>query len=318
MTKEELSQALGFDGKQKSSRLPSWLKIITHNKKGLAGTLILLMLISAALAAPLLANHPHDRRSGRPHEAPSRTHYLGTTKLGKDVFSQLLYGARTSLTVGLVAGVLATLLAVIIGISAGYLGGTIDNILSFFMNITLVIPSLPLIIVIASFLDSASPFVIGLVLAVTGWAYHARILRTQTLVLKEKEFVCAAELIGEPSWRIVIQQIFPNMISLVVSGLVLATIYAILTEAVLEFIGLGDPSAVTWGNILYWGNRNQALLTGAWWEILPACFAIMTTGAALVLINFSVDEISNPRLRTSKHIRKLRKVLQQKGLVFDE
>ena len=311
MNANELKKQLGI---RPESTPKGNIKRALSNPKGLTGLLLLLVLVLTALSAPLLTDHPPDRRSGKPHEAPNSSHYLGTTRMGKDVFSQLLYGARTSLTVGFVAGLLATIVGVVVGLASGYFGGRVDDLLTFFVNVVLVLPALPLIIVIASFIDRASPLVIGFVLAATGWGWTARVIRTQTLAIKQKDFVQAAQLMDESLWRILLVQIMPNMLSLIVGGLVLATIYAILAEAGLEFIGLGDPSSVTWGTMLFWGQKNAALQVGAWWEILPACFAIMITGAALVLVNFSVDEVTNPLLRKLKYENKVKAYLKRRGL----
>lgn len=248
---------------------------------------------------------------------PGADHLLGTTRVGKDVWAQLLYGGRVSLSIGFIAGIAATVFGLLIGIASGYFGGRVDEILSFLVNVVLVMPALPLIIVIASFIDRASPPVIGLVLAATGWGWSARTIRTVTLSLKTREFILAAELMGEKKWRIIVIELFPNMLSFVVGGFVLATIYAILAQAGLEFIGLGDPSAVTWGNMLFWAQKNSALQTGAWWEVWPACIAIMVTGAALVLINFAVDEITSPQLRAGRRIPQIKKFLAKRGRSSD-
>jgi peptide/nickel transport system permease protein len=297
--------------------LPNWLQVFLSNKKGLVGLFILAVFIVMAAAAPLLTPHDPYRRSGKPHMQPSVEHFLGTSRQGKDVFSQLLEGGRTSLTVGFIAGFSATLIGLAVGISAGYFGGRADEILTFFVNVSLVLPALPLIIVFASFIEEASPTVIGLVLAFTGWGWSARTIRTQTLAIKSREFVLAAELMGERKWRIILMEILPNMSSFVVGGFVLATIYGILAEAGLEFIGLGSPSSVTWGTMLYWAMRAQALQTGAWYEIWPPAIAIMVTGAALVLVNFAIDEITSPQLRATRRIGRIRSFLKRRGRSAD-
>jgi peptide/nickel transport system permease protein len=248
---------------------------------------------------------------------PGIEHFLGTSRQGKDVFSQLLEGGRTSLTVGFVAGLAATAIGLAIGISAGYFGGKTDEVLTFFVNVSLVLPALPLIIVFASFIEEASPTVIGLVLALTGWGWSARTIRTQTLAIKSHEFVLAAELMGEKKWRIIGLEILPNMSSFVVGGFVLATIYGILAEAGLEFIGLGSPNSVTWGTMLYWAMRAQALQTGGWFEVWPPAIAIMVTGAALVLVNFAVDEIANPQLAATRRIGPIRRFLKRRNRSAD-
>ena len=192
-----------------------------------------------------------------------------------------------------------------------------DEILTFIVNVALVLPALPLIIVIAAYLEHASPVIIGLVLAATGWGWAARSIRSQTLSLRNREFVLAAELMGEAKWRIILVEILPNMLSFLVGGFVLATIYSILAEAGLEFIGLGDPSSVTWGTMLYAAQKSQALDVGAWWEIWPPCIAIILTGAALAFINFAVDEVTSPRLRAGRKIGVVRKFLSKRGRSAD-
>jgi peptide/nickel transport system permease protein len=294
-------------------RLPQGLQIFATNRKGMIGLAILAIFVLLAVLSPLITPYNPYRSSGKPHIQPGITHLLGTTRQGKDVFSQLIVGGRTSLTVGFVAGISATLIGLLVGISAGYLGGRTDEVLTFFVNVSLVLPALPLIIVFASFVEEASPTVIGLVLAFTGWGWSARTIRTQTLALKSREFVLAAELMGERRWRIVLMELLPNMSSFVVGGFVLATIYGILAEAGLEFIGLGSPSSVTWGTMLYWAMRAQALQTGAWYEVWPPAIAIMVTGAALVLVNFAVDEIANPQLRATRLVGRIRKFLRLRG-----
>lgn len=317
-TQQELMRELGVKPKPGwTSRLPPSVAAFVTNGKGMAGVVILLALILTALFAPLLSSYDPGRRAGKPHVQPSYEHVLGTTRMGKDVFTQLVHGARVSLAVGFGAGIFAAMIGLAIGISSGYFGGKVDDILTFFVNVVLVLPGLPLIIVIATMVEQASPMVIGLVLALTGWGWAARTIRTQTLALRTREFVLSAELMGEKKWRIILVEIFPNMLSFVMGGLVLGTIAAILAEAALEFIGLGDPNAVTWGTMLFWAQRNMALQSGAWWEVFPPCLAIMLTGAALVLVNFAVDEITNPQLKASRNIGRIRKFLSRRGRSAD-
>lgn len=307
-TQRELMAELGLRPRSRLlARLPGWAQLFVTNKKGMVGLAILAIFVLLALLAPLITPYDPYRRAGKPHVQPGVEHFLGTSRQGKDNFSQLLEGSRASLTVGFIAGFSATLIGLAVGISAGYFGGKTDELLTFFVNVSLVLPALPLIIVLASFIEEASPTVIGLVLALTGWGWSARTIRTQTLALKNREFVLAAELMGERKWRIIVREILPNMSSFVVGGFVLATIYGILAEAALEFIGLGSPNSVTWGTMLYWAMRAQALQTGAWYEIWPPAIAIMLTGAALVMVNFAVDEITNPQLAATRRIGPIRR-----------
>lgn len=276
--------------------LPGWVRSIIKNKKSLVGASILLFYILVALFSSVIAPVNPTRMVGRPHEAPSEEYFFGTTRQGQDVFSQLVHGTVTTLRVGFVTGTIIIIIAIGIGITAGFVGGFVDEALSLFTNIFLVLPGLPLIIVVAAMLDRPGPNTIILVLSLTSWAYGARVLRSQTLALRNSEFVEAARVSGEPTWRIIVFEILPNMTSLVVSSWIGAVLFAILAEAGLEFIGLGDPNSVTWGTIIYWAQNNQALLTGAWWTFVPPGVAIASVGLSLTLINYAIDEITNPRL----------------------
>lgn len=263
----------------------------------MVGLIILLALVLIAIFAPQIAPYQPDRIVARRDLPPSSDHVLGTTSLGQDVFSQMVFGTRISLTVGFATGTLVVLIAMTIGITSGLIGGRIDNVVSMIVNVVLVIPQLPLIIVIASWARNTGPITIILVLAATGWAFGARVLRAQALALRNSEHVTSARLIGEPVWRIVFFEMLPSMISLVVAAWIGAVIFAILSQAALEFIGLGDPAVVSWGTILYWAQNNTALISGRWWTFVPPGLAIATVGLALTLINYSIDEITNPRLR---------------------
>ena len=281
------------------SSLPGWARSIINNRKALAGILILAFFFLVALLAPQLAPTAPQRMVGRPHDPPSEQYAFGTTRQGQDVFSQMVYGAGGSLRVGFITGTVIIVIAVAIGITAGFVGGATDEVLSLIANIFLVVGGLPLIIVVASMIERPGPDTIISVLSLTSWAWGARVLRSQTLSLRNSEFVEAARVSGEPTWRIIAVEILPNMTSLVVSAWIGAVLYAILAQAGLEFIGLGDPNSVTWGTILYWAQNNQALLTGAWWTFVPPGLAIAAVGLSLTLINYGIDEITNPRLSSS-------------------
>ena len=240
---------------------------------------------------------PRYSRYDSGHEPPSLRHLLGTSRAGQDILSQLIYGSRISLMVGLSAGLIGTLIAVLMGISAAYFGGKIDEFLVFIMNIVLVIPNLPLILVVAAFLGEAGPFSIAIIIGVTSWAWGARVIRSQTLSIRQREFITACEVIGETKWRIIIVEMLPNVINLIAGQFVGTTLYAVLAEAGLEFIGLGDPSVVTWGTMLLWAQNNSALIVGAWWEMLAPAITISIFGGGLALLNMGMDQISNPELK---------------------
>lgn len=279
--------------------LPEWLRSIIRNPKAASGLFILVFFVVVAILAETIAPYNPSRRvsGARPHDAPSSEFLFGTTRDAKDVFSQVVYGTRTTLLVGFVTGTNLIIIAIVIGVTAGFVGGLVDEVLSLLTNIFLVLPGLPLVIVVAGWLNRPGPWTIVLVLSLTNWAWGARVLRSQTLALRHSEFVLSARVSGEPTWRIVLFEILPNITSLVVSSWIGAVLYAVLAEAGLEFIGLGNPNTITWGTILYWAQNNQALLTGAWWTFIPPGVCIALLGLSLTLINYGIDEITNPRLQ---------------------
>lgn len=271
---------------------------LLRNRKALVGVTILVVVILVAIFAPLLTEYSPTQRVGRPHQPPSADHLLGTTRLGYDVFTRLLHGARISLAVGFGAGLLITVIGTVLGIIAGYKGGVVDEVITFLTNMVLVIPNLPLLLVLAAFIGQASPLVIAVILGFTSWAWGVRVTRSETLSIRQRDFVKSAEMLGEPGWRIMAFEIFPNLISIVGINFIGSVLFAVITEATLEFLGLGDPNTVSWGIMLYNAQNASALSVGAWWDILTPCFALAVLGLGLALINFAIDEIANPRLRT--------------------
>jgi peptide/nickel transport system permease protein len=295
---------------------------ILRNRKALIGLAIVLLYVVVAILAPVLTGHDPIKRVGRPHEAPSLDHILGTTRMGRDVFTQLIWGTRTSLFIGLLAGSIVTVIGVILGVTAGYFGGWIDEAINFITNIALVIPQLPLLLVIAAFVGEASPLVIALIIGLTSWAWGARVTRAQTMTLRQRDFILASELIGEPKWRMVVVELMPNLLSIIGFNFIGSVIYTIITEATLEFLGLGDPLAVSWGTMLYNAQTASAMSVGAWWEVFAPATAIAVVGIGLSLINFAVDEISNPRLRTlgtvNAAVRKQRKLDRARAVIQEQ
>ena len=279
--------------------------LITANSKITAGVGIVVFFILVALCAPLLTPYNPNAFTGAQALAPSPTHWLGTTPRGEDVFSQLVYGTRASLLIGFISAIGSTLLQVLFGTTSAYFGGLVDDILSLIINIFLVLPGLPLAIVLASFSPIKGSVLLTVILLFTSWSYGARVLRAQTLSLKEREFVSAARTSGETSTRLIFAEILPNEIALVVSNFVTTFIYTILAEVALEFLGLGDISHSSWGVILFWAQSDNALLGGQWWRFVPPglCVAILCSG--LTFINSGIDELANPRLRREKPVQAL-------------
>jgi peptide/nickel transport system permease protein len=273
------------------------LRTLWANGKARIGLVVLGLDILVALLAPLIAPHSPTATTFPPYLSPNATNWFGTTGNGQDVFSQMIYGARISLLVGIIAGAVATFVAVTIGLIAGYRPGVIDEVLSFVTNLALVIPGLPLMFILAAYLKSRSVWTIVLVVAFTSWATGARVIRSQASTLRTREFVTSAQFSGERLFRVVFREILPNMTSLVAGSFFAAATAAVMAEASLEFLGLGDPNTVSWGTILYYAQQQNALLTGQWVMIFAPGLAIALLALSFTLVNFGVDALSNPRLR---------------------
>lgn len=272
------------------------------------GVSLLTLFLLLAVIGPWLA--PYDpgaiELSTQPN--PSSQHWLGQNQLGQDIWSQLLVGARPTIIVSFVAGAIATLLSICIGVTAGYVGGLTDDVLSMLANVFLVLPALPLLIVVGSFLppDVASNSVlIGAIIAFTGWAWGARVLRAQTLSLRNRDFVVAARGSGERTWRVIASEIAPNLGGCLASSFLFTVLYAIGTYVALGFLGVLNPAVNwSWGSILFDATQGQAVSSGQWWWYMPPGICIALLGTALALLNFGVDEFINPRLRSAGLSRK--------------
>ena len=279
-----------------------------NNPKAKVGVILFLLFVLMAVFAPWIAPYNPEATIFQPLAPPSWQHWLGTTGSGQDVLSQFIWGARTSLTIGIGSGVLSTLIAILVGMFPSYKGGWIDRIFDTIVNIFLIIPGLPLMIVITSYLHSSGPFVIIAVIGGTGWAGGARIFRSQALTFVSRDFVVAAKMSGASDLWILFFEILPNMLSLIISSLMFGTLGGILAEAGLEFLGLGNVNAVSWGTMLYWSDAGGALLMGAWWWLVPGGVGIALFGMSLALMNFGIDQVTNPRLRDSRRTKKSTKL----------
>ncbi|HEY5112075.1 MAG TPA: ABC transporter permease [Acidimicrobiales bacterium] len=289
----------------KNLRLPKSPKVLLG--LGILGFFIIMTVIG-----PWLAPYNPNSTQFAPLLTPSAHHLLGTTSLGQDIFSQLLVGARATMVVALLAGIVATMLSMTIGVAAGYLGGATDDGLSLLSNVFLAIPGLPLLIVIDSYLPVSSrsnTLVIGLIISLTGWAWGARVLRAQTMSLRNRDFVEAARIIGEKRRRIMFTEIAPNLLPVLASGLLFTVLYSIGAYVTLAYIGLTSTSTWNWGTMLYWAQANNAPLSNEWYWFVPPGICIALVGTGLALVNFGIDEFINPRLRaaglTSRQRRQL-------------
>lgn len=286
---------------KRSQNKNSVWRLLLRNKMFLGGVGVVLFFSLIALLAPVIAPTPPEKFVGGANIAPSAEFWFGTTALGKDVFSQTVWGARNSLIIGFGTALVATIAALLVGMTAGYFGGTVDDVLTLIMNVFLVIPGLPLLIVLSGYLNPGTTTVI-FVLALTGWAFAARIVRSQMLSIRSKDFVAAAKVSGESNFRIIFVEIMPNMASIIVGLTVGSVSYGIAAATALSFLGLTDISAVTWGTNLYWAQNGNALLVGAWWTFAPSGLSVALVIFGLALINYAMDEITNPRLRAEKDV----------------
>ncbi|GAA1488622.1 ABC transporter permease [Brachybacterium sacelli] len=262
------------------------------------GVGLVVVIVLFGLLAPFVVDDPlvvHNYGM----QGPSAEHLLGTTQTGQDVLAQLAWATRGSLLVGVIVAVLALFLSAFFGILGGYLGGWLDEVFSLFTNVVLILPGLPLMIVIGSYVQQRGLLLIAVILAITSWAAAARVLRSQTLSIRSRDYVQAAKIAGEKPHRIIAVEILPNLLPVMSSGFVFALITAILGEAGLSFIGLGVVGTQTWGSMLFYAQNGQALTLGAWWWFVPPGLMIALLGCGLSLINFSIDGIINPRLRSA-------------------
>ena len=294
---------------QRLDRRPSGISrvfgIFFSNGKSAVGLCLFLAFVLLALSAPLVAPYSPTSTQFAPNLVPSAAHLFGTTAEGQDIFSQFVYGSRTTLMVGIGAGLLATCLSLLIGMTAGYRGGWVDTILNFLSNIFLVLPGLALLILIEAYVHQSTPAFNGLVIGLTGWAWGARVFRAQTMSLGQRDFVMAAKLAGASNLRVMVSEIMPNMTSIVAANVMYASLAAILAESGLAFLGLENVNSVSWGTMLYWASQGDAMLTGGWWWFVPPGLGIALMGLSLVLMNYAMDQLTNPRLReTSRRGRR--------------
>ncbi|HEY6570278.1 MAG TPA: ABC transporter permease [Candidatus Limnocylindrales bacterium] len=246
--------------------------------------------------------------TGTPLEPPSAEHLFGTDELGRDILNLTVHGARISLTIGLMATVVTIVIGALIGIVAGFVGGAVDNVLMRLSDFFLVLPTVVLALILAPImLDVIGPqaelfgirstlLVVVIVIGLTSWATTARVIRSQVLSLKERMFVDRARVIGSGSGRIMRRHILPNVVNLIVAQSVLTFATAVFTETTLAFIGLGDPAAPSWGQLLNQAQTAGAPGLGAWWYIAPPAIAVVLVVLAFTLVGNALDDVLNPKM----------------------
>ncbi len=267
------------------------------NPLRMVGLVLLAVMLIIAIGANWIAPYDPTKLSGKPFEHPSRVHLLGTNDIGQDILSELVFGARISLLIGVLSAGVAMVIGTGIGLLAGYYRGVIGTLLMRLVDVVLVIPFVPLMVLLAAYLGQS----IWNLIAVIGlliWARPARVIRSQVLSLCERDYVTAARAVGARDRHILIRHILPGVLSLSLVQFVLATSSSILLEAALSFLGLGDPTHKSWGTVLYYAQARSAFLTGAWrWWVLPPGLMITASVLGFALLGFSLEEALNPRLR---------------------
>ena len=274
-------------------------RLFAKNRMGVAGLAILTVFVVLALLADVLV--PEARLSvadapGTPLQPPSSRFWLGTDELGRSVLDLVIQGSQISLLVGFLATAISMLVGSLVGIVAGYLGGWIEVILMRVTDWFLVIPFFPLAIVLAAILGR-SLFVIAFVIGIVTWPSTARVVRAQVLTLKERPYVERARALGASNRQIIARHILPNVFPLIFANTILVVAVAILTEATLSFLGLGDPFSVSWGSILESAFAEGAISLGAWWYLVPPGLCIVLVVLGFTMCGYAFDEILDPRLR---------------------
>ncbi len=277
-------------------------RVVTLNRKMMVGSAIVGFFILLSLFAPLIAHQDPLKFTHELLRPPSAAHWLGTHQGGQGVFAQLVYGTRSSLGWALLTGLIVMGISITVGLVSGFFGGIVDDALSLVPIVFIAIPGLPLAIIAVQYF-SRTTLTVALVVALTNWAWGARVLRAQTLSMRAREFVTAARAGGGRTWRLIFAEIFPNEISIVAASFITTTIQVLLGVAGLEFLGFGDTNIISWGLMLNGAYTGSALFQAAWWWFVPPGLCIALLGSGLALLNFGIDEIADPRLRVSRQRR---------------
>ena len=230
---------------------------------------------------------------------PSADAWLGTDNFGKDIFTQLIYGTRTSLIIGVVAGLVATSIGVLIGVTAGFYGGFVEEALMGITNVVITIPSIVVLILLSIAIDSRSILAIAIIIGVTSWPWTARAVRAQASSVRTREHVDLARLSGANTFSLMVWEVLPYMLSYIVMAFVLQLTSGILQEAALSMLGLGPSDSISLGIMLFWALLWESIRTGAWWAFVPPTLFLTLISFTLLLLQSSLDEVFNPRLRRS-------------------
>lgn len=281
--------------------IKNFAEIYKRSRSGLFGLAILLVFLFSATFASFLAPYDPYKRVDRPFRPPSNKYVLGTNDIGQDIFSELIFGTRVSLLIGFAAAFFTVTIGTLIGVVAGFMGGTVDEILMRFTDVIMILPTIPLLILLMAIFGKQSFFITVLAISILGWTGTARMVRASTLSIKERMYVEASKAIGAGDRHIITKHILPNVSPLIMATMIYQVAGAMMTEASLAFLGLGDPSNKSWGMILHYAQTSGGWYANmgypAWWWIITPGLCIALTISSLVLIGQAMEEIINPRLR---------------------
>ena len=276
----------------------TWASFRSH-RSGVFGLALLSFFILVALLAPVLADSEGievTKATGGVLEAPGGDYLLGTDENGRSIVALLIWGSRISLFVGMLATLISMVIGTLVGLASGFFEGWPARLLYRVTEWFLVIPFIPLAIVLATVLGR-SLFNIVIVIGITGWAGTAMLIRSQTLSIRERPYVERARVLGAGRWHQMSRHVLPNVMPMVFANTTLTVALAILAETTLSFLGLGDPTRVSWGTMLDDAFSVGAMTTGAWWYIIPPGVCVVLVVLAFTLVGQALEEVFNPRLR---------------------
>lgn len=283
--------------KNRKSGFARFVTLFRENKMGVLGFYIILFFVVVAFLGPFVYHYdPQSFADGGLVDPPSWDFPLGTDDMGRDILGALIYGAKISLMIVVFATLISVIIGTVIGVVSGYFGGVFDTLLMRFTDGFMVLPKLPLIMILAALLGSSTRNII-VVLGLTSWTGTARLVRSQTLSVKQRPYIERAMAIGAGKGYIMRKHVLPNVFPLVFSNTILVTATAILTETTLSFLGLGNPLVPSWGQILRGAFTSGAVSTGAWWYFVPAGMCVIILVLGFTFLGYSFDEILNPKLR---------------------
>lgn len=273
-----------------------WKKYLLNNTRAKIGLGVILFFTIVAVFAPLIAPYGPKTIEFVPWEKPSAKHILGVNSYGQDLFSQLVFGTRVTLMVGIFAGLLTSLIGIAVGLISGYMGGLLGEALMRLVDVLLVIPTLAVMIVVASFVKDMRITGTILIIGALSWLWMARSIRSQTLSESKRDYIDAAKALGMGPFEIMFRELLPNIIPVVTANMVMVITTSMLTEAAMSFLGIGDPTLISWGKMLSIAFDNGAIMYNAWYWMLPPGLCIATLGYSFMLIgNSFLDIYANDR-----------------------